>query len=486
MTRNPQYYSKELLQSAYLFDSQENEYSISLIDKFNNWIQAHPDLSDYRLTVSSTQIIPKQVIWIDASQDNLPATRESCRIIGNGTVVNKREELLKQLEEHPSETLLLSHCVKKECYDVELSRNIEKNGSISSPGPITAPGSLFSDKKKTYEMLSFNRTNWDLVAKFFYIHPDGKNPHDISREIIDTVESDTETDSFFIKPTEGGGGLGGFRLLKISKNGKTFYIIPDLSKLSGEFENPHIVNLTVDPDNGDVINELWWLYSRFRSIDYLKKNYINTELDDKESLSRLLTLKTYKNILDKETAISRLTDAIEKFEKKFNRKYIPLVSHYVDFGTWGLRAHYRLTSRGIQIETLYSRLFQIRFDEDGIGYVGSDNISNKQTGELELDRLVPLNDIMVRAIGGEKRLLEILLKGAIAMKILIDTLPPDLKFIIPIRVQFDLAAVSATIGEGNADTARGFCLAQNWDTFILNTKEWYNDSLGYYCSIKSR
>lgn len=479
MERKPKYYTKELLKSTHLFDGGKNNYCKSLIEHFNLWISLQNGFDNLKLAKYSSERKPEKVIWIDASEDNLPATREACRITGNGIVVNKKNELLKELNKNPSQTLVLSHCVKKDCYDVNLSKKIEKMGSVPSPGPITAPGALFSDKLKTYDLLSSSRSNWDLVAKYFEISPQS-NPGEVVRDILNTVDKDNETNSFFIKPIEGGGGLGGFRLLKVLKNGKIHYIIPDLSRVSGETENPHIVYLTVNPDNPEVINELWWLYKKFSSINYLKKNYVKINLKDKKELKKLLKAKTCVNMLSREETIKKLTTAIEKFEKKFNRRYHSLVSHYIDFGTWGLRAHYRFTARGIQIETIYARLFQIRFEKNGIGYAGSDNISNKQTGELELDRLVPVNDIMVKAIGGEQKLFNILLKGATSMKILIDTLPRHLKCRVPVRVQFDLACVTGIIGEGNADTARGFCLAQEWNSFINNTVEWYNDSVCYY------
>lgn len=480
MERNPEYYTEELLKSTCLFDGKENNYAISLIDYFNQWIASQAGFEDFKLELHPIQEKPGKVIWVDASEDILPATREACRVTGSGVVVNKREELLKELNAYPASTLVLSHCVKKECYDVRLSQEIEKKGSVSSPGPVTAPGALFSDKLKTYDLLSGNRSNWDLVAKYFEISPGSQSPEDVAKCILNTVDVNNETDSFFVKPTEGGGGLGGFRLLKISKNGKIHYIIPDLSRVSGNWEHPEITHLTINPDNSDVINELWWIYRRFSSIKELNKNYIGVNLTNTDELKKLLLIKSDKVLLSWEEAVKKLTYAIEEFEKKFTRRYYPLVSHYIDFGTWGLRAHYRMTARGIQIETIYARLFQIRFDKSGMGYVGSDNISNKQTGELELGRLVPVNELMVKAAGGRQRFFDILLKGASALKLLIETLPEDLRKTTPVRVQFDLAPVSGVIGEGNADTSRGFCLAHQFDSFEINTIEWYNDSMSYY------
>ncbi|MFW6134337.1 MAG: hypothetical protein ACOC5R_02035 [Elusimicrobiota bacterium] len=484
--RNPDFYTNDLLKSTYPFDGKEYNYSKTLIDYFNQWVRLNPDYKDLCLELKSARLHPNKIIWVDASQDKLPATRESCRVTGSGVVVNNRKELLNNLKDYPSESLVLSQCVKKECYNVDLSKKIQDKGSIACPGPVTAPGSLFSDKLKTYNLLSENRKEWDLIPKYFKISVERRNPLQVAEEILKIIDKDRDTNNFFIKPIHGGGGLGGFRLMRVRKKGKTKYIVPDLSRVSGEFKDPHIMHLTVNPKIDFVIDELWWLYNRFKSINVLKKNYIDVDIKSKSKLKKLLKKKFHKEYFTREEAKEKIGKAIEKFEQKFNKRYCPLVNHYIDFGTWGLRAHYRITRKGIQIETIYGRLFQIRFENDGIGYVGSDNISNKQTGELELGRLVPVNKIMVRAIGGEERLNNILLKGCRATKKLVNKLPEELRKKVPIRVQYDLAPVSGLIGEGNADTARGFCLAQNFDQFAANIKEWFNDSLNYYGYIKSK
>ncbi|MFC2061334.1 hypothetical protein ACFLUV_02370 [Elusimicrobiota bacterium] len=478
--RETDFYTKELLDSTQAFDGKENRYCRKLADSFNTWLIRQPDFSDFKLKSFDIKEKPDKVIWVDASSDKLPATRESCRVIGNGTVVNNRDELLKELNEFPSSTLVLSQCVKKECYDHSISLEIEKMGSVPSPGPVTAPGSLLSDKLKTYDFLSKREKKESLVAKYYGISPGEKSSRETALEILDIIDKDDSQDSFFVKPTEGGGGLGGFRLLKVKNNDGYGYVIPDLSKLSGDIGNPHPVPLTVNADNPAVIEELWWLYNRFASIDVLRKNYINIELKNKGKLKDLLKMKQHKKIYNRQDAIDRLTGAIDKFELKFNRKYHPIVCHYIDFGTWGLRAHYRLTAKGILLETMYARIFQVRFEEDGIGYVGSDNISNKQTGELELGRLVPVNKFMVKAAGGKKRLYNILSKGALALKYIAEDYSSEVSRNIPIRVQFDIAPVAGLIGEGNADTARGFCIAQDWGSFKKNIKEWYEDSITYY------
>jgi len=182
----------------------------------------------------------------------------------------------------------------------------------------------------------------------------------------------------------------------------------------------------------------------------------------------------------------KLIEAVNAFEKKYKRRYIPLVNEHIDFGFWGLRAHYRLSGKGPKLETIYSRIFQLAFTEEGVGYVGSDNISNQQTGEVEILRLGPVNKIMVEAIGGKEVLFNVLLKGAQALVDLAGLLPEEERRRVPIRVQLDLATLSQRIGEGNADTARGMCLASRWAEFVRNNREWLEDSLAYYAWKKAR
>jgi len=484
--REPSSYTRELLKSTFPFDGRENEYNMALIEMFNRWIIDREEFKNLKLRLPKPAYEPDQIIWVDASSDGLPATSESRRVCGGiGTVVNTREELAETLSSHPNSSLIMSQCVKKECYDTVFCSIIETAGSVCSPGTLTAPGALFSDKAKTYDLLSEHGKRWDIITHYVIPRTSGENPETTAKMILDCVEAETGTDSFFVKPTEGGGGLGGFRLVKIRRKDSIKFVIPDLSHVSGEFGTPHSVPLTVDPDNENVIEELWWLYNRFCAVTELRKNYIDVRLESKSDIRKLLKRTGFKKSFSRDEAERELSAAIEKFQNKFNKRYTPIVCHYMDFGTWGMRAHYRMTSDGIKIEALYGRIFQIRFSEEGIGYVGADNISNKHTGELELGRLVPINRIMAAAIGGESRLNYILLKGANAVKMLLETLPENLIDKVPLRAQMDIAAVSGLIGEGNADTARGFCIAQNWNSFTENIRDWLKDSLRYYSYIKS-
>ncbi len=403
---------------------------------------------------------------------------------GRGRIVNTRKELLGELKKAPSQTLVLSHCVNSLCYNTATAKEIARMGSVVSPGEYTAPGSLFSSKLKTYRMLT-EKGGEKLIADYSFIDPGEKTAGEVAGAILDAAEKDSRTDKFFIKPTTGGGGLGGFRLSKKTIKGRRYFFLPDMSRLSGRTGKSLMEPLNIDPQNRGALEELWWIYKKFSSSPVLKKNYIHVKLQNSSDLAGLLKQKPLGEWVSRYEAENKLASAIKLFEKKFTRRYAPLVNHHIDFGTWGLRAHYRLGRKGIILETAYARIFQIRFSPRGIGYVGADNISNKQTGELELDRLVPINPVMTRALGGENNMFDLLRKGADAFRVFIKELPPELRDKVPLRVQFDIAPVDGYICEGNADTARGFCLAQNFNSFVQNAREWYRDSLDFYSYVKS-
>ncbi len=482
--RNPKSYTDELLEAARRFDGSDNAFAEELKQNFNKWLNSLDEYKNTRLTYPERSILPDNIIWVDASDDKLPATSESRNVCGEGSVVNTEKELLARLSAKPGSSLVISQCVNRNCYNLKTVERIEKQGSVSSPGQWTAPGGIFSNKLKTYRMLADNGGE-GLIAKYRFIDPEGKTPSDVASAILDAACADIESDMFFVKPTTGGGGLGGFRLTLKRNGGKTCFSLPDMSRLSGIVEETRIEPLTVDPDSKEAIEELWWIYNKFKSSKVLNKNYIETELKSPQELKDLLGKSPKPELMDREQAVKKLAGAIELFEKKFSRRYAPLVNRYINFGTWGLRAHYRLSRAGIIVETIYARLFQIKFTDEGIGYAGADNISNKQTGELELDRLLPVNPLMVSAAGGGRKFFGLLKKGAEAFKIFIGTFPDELAGKIPARVQFDIAPVDGFICEGNADSARGFCLAQNFDSFTSNIKSWFQDSLDYYSFLKT-
>jgi hypothetical protein len=492
--------------NALVFDGEFGDLNTALISEFNAMLAKDEKFSRYRLTIQAgaKAQLPSRILVVNASHDNLPTSYETARIFEDllrekgcaipVAVVNSREELTEEIDKDPAGTLLISQCANKNVYNVALAEELEREGTVIVPGKITAPGSVFSDKDSTYRLLSDGGKDWSRVARYKTISVEDKGIDDVVDGIlaaIDDLQTETGDRTFFVKPHEGGGGLGGFRITRT----ETGYIIPDLSKVEGGSAEIHPTFIDFDVKNKAKMRELLWIYRLFASNKKMSSNYIKAKIpirDDNDEAS-LDALKDYivstedkrkkkmaGMVMSCDKARDRLIDAISVFEKKFSRRYIPLVNEHIDFGLWGLRAHYRLSRRGPVLETIYHRIFQLGFTEEGLGYVGSDNISNKQTGELEIERLGPLNSIMVEAIGGKEALFDVLAKGAESLISLVELSPEEEKTRVPLRLQLDLATVSRRIGEGNADTARGLCLASRWSEFVLNAREWLEDSLTYY------
>ncbi|MDP8217766.1 MAG: hypothetical protein P9M03_03460 [Candidatus Theseobacter exili] len=497
--------------AAKKFDGLEAEYNGKLIDQFNKHLKINTEFNAFRLNREECEVSPDKIVIIDASNDSLPLSHESMRIFKTSldkkgvqipiVVVNERDELLKALDGNAHDTLVFSQCVDKRAYDLSLCNVIEENGAVVVPGKLTAPGSVFSDKARTYDLLSKNSSEWDLVAHFYAVHVGDDSVEEVVERImaaVDDMECQLGIKKFFIKPAEGGGGLGGFRILKHGDD----YLLPDMSKVSEKSSVAHPSFIDFDADNPHVIRELLWIYDLFKTEESTRDTYLKLNIEQMQKemglSSREETMKAYLGVSGEkqheamgkeaktraETA-QTIVNAVCDFENKFQKRYHPIVNRQIEFGTWGLRAHYRLSTEGIILETIYSRIFQIEFSPDGIGYVGADNISNKQTGALEIVRLVPINKLMVNAIGGEAQLFRALSSGAKAMVQLLESLPEEERCRVPVRVQIDLAAPSALLCEGNADTARGLSLASNWERLIRNSNEWLEDALSYYSWKKS-
>jgi len=489
-----------------IFDGREGEFNTYLVEAFNKHLKGETEISRYCLNKPKprAEMFPKKIVIINASHDKLPTSYETARIFEDflrekgrsvrAKVINTYQELMEELKTDADETLVMSQCVDKKVYNTEIAERLENEGIVIVPGKITAPGGVFSDKDTAYRLLSKDGKDWNEIARYKKISEENKKTEDVAEEIlavIDELERDIGDTTFFVKPHEGGGGLGGFRITKMGKK----YIIPDLSKVSGEITEIHPTFIDFDEDNEAKLRELLWVYKLFARDKKMSANYLKVKLPvlDVPEPVAVKVLKKYlaesekkqkaklsKIAVSRRAARSLLTEAITLFEKKYAKRYVPLVNEHIDFGLWGLRAHYRLSRRGPVLETMYHRIFQLGFTEEGLGYVGSDNISNKQTGQLEILRLGPINRIMLKAIGGEKSLFKTLLKGAGALVDLSKLIPAQERKYVPLRLQLDLAAISSRIGEGNADTARGLCLASRWPEFVKNTREWLEDSLMYY------
>lgn len=497
---------------ALVFDGKPGEFNSSLIGEFNDHMAGQRKYISHFLDLpeGAPAVLPSRIVIINASHDNLPTSYETARIFEeycrgknipiSVRVVNDRETLICEAGADPRRTLVMSQCVDKAVYDTVLSDILEKEGTVTVPGRVTAPGGVFSDKDSTYRLLSDNGKRWDMVARYVKVPVEGKNIDSVVEGIFGAVSElhlDTGEDTFFVKPHEGGGGLGGFRISRFG-NG---YIIPDLSKVSGEMSGIHPAFIDVDISDKAKLTELLWIYRFFAGDGLMTRNYLSVKLPvlDVPDDEALEVMKEYL-VSSREKRVRKLSEmvmgprearkalclAIERFEAKFAKRYTPLVNEHIDFGLWGLRAHYRMSRKGPVLETMYHRIFQLGFTPEGPGYLGADNISNKQTGDLEILRLGPVNEIMLDAIGGRSALFDTLGKGAEALIGLAGLLPETSRRKVPLRAQFDLAAVSRRIGEGNADTARGLCLASKWDGFVGNAEEWLEDSLSYYSWVKEQ
>lgn len=502
-----------LLLMSQRLDQTEADLNVFLVDKINKEMRADKLLSSVKLKKYSIAKLPKKVIIIDASMDNLPLGAETERLLNyyrqkkswdfEVVRVNTRDDLLNELNAFPEETLVLSQCVNKKAYNLPLAKEMLEQGAVIVPGLLTAPGGILSDKSITYELLSDNSQDWTVVTPYKKIEIREKDAAAVAKDILNTVNqmyAESEFSDFYIKPTEGGGGLGGFRMTRV---GDDSYVVSDLSKVSGVVEDQiKPVYLSIDPEDEDKIRELTYIFRLFEQDELMVKSYLWISLDDlrkryqvdtdREALQQHLRKCNQRtqevieaNKISYETAHRLITDAIKKFNVKYpDHPYIPLVNKHIAFGTWGLRVHLRLTETGIKIETIYARIFQMALTEDGVGYVGSDNISNKQTGHLEPIRMRPVERLMLNAIGGYPSLRRSLFNAANAFYRLIKTMPDNEQEVIPLRVQMDMAPLSSMVCEGNADTARGLALGQNWGTFIQNNLEWFENSLGYYSDLK--
>ncbi len=486
------------------FDGEKGDLNASLIDAFNELLRKDAVLKKCGLVFPEGRVrnYPERIVIINASGDDLPTSYETARVFEEHlaqiaqeipvSVVNTREELAF-FSQDPSRTLFVSQCVDKKVYDIDKAKELEEAKGVVVPGVITAPGGIFSDKALAYDFLSEGSLNWRLVARYREVPYENKSARQVAEGILRTVDEmadKTGDDKFFIKPKEGGGGLGGFRISKVSSG----YYMPDLSKVTGRTDRINPTYIDIDTGSEAKMKELGHIYDIFCSDPVTRTNYINVELArDKNGEVDIPNLKKYllgsrekrekkirKMVISREAAEKVLEAAIEEFEKKFNKRYSPLVNEHMDFGLWGLRAHFRVSSYGIKLETIYHRIFQLAFTQEGIGYVGSDNISNKQTGDLEIMRLGPIDKPMLEAIGGEEALFDTLWKGVRALTKLQETAEEKVRDKLPLRLQLDLASLSRKIGEGNADTARGMCLASRWKHFIDNAEEWLEDSLKYY------
>jgi hypothetical protein len=492
------------------FDGEPGKLGVELISSFNKLAQEDKELSKHARELPNINQLPEVIVLIDASNDRRPTGPESFRVlrdeIGRSGIdarcllVNTRDELMEAVNEEPQSTLVISECVDSSTYNIEVLEILERMGVIVLPGRVTAPGSIFSDKGATYQMLQ-DAGQENLLARYVSAPASKMSTTQVVSTILDSVDEFSRkwnTNRFFVKPVTGGSGVGGFRISLTNKG----YFVPDLSKVTGEDLEVHPILMDVDPEDDRRLDELLWIFSLFSADPYYSKQYMWLHFetlrnrygtdDDREALKQHLlkadaihTTKAEERSLDRNNMHAKLEDAVRRYEEHFSKRYDPVICEHIDFGAWGLRAHYRLTSRGIQLECIYARIFQLALTEEGVCYVGSDNISNKHTGKLEAVRLTPIKEVMVNTVGGRTDFLNLLIKGGIAASSLVSTQEPELLRRVPVRCQMDLAPIGGKIGEGNADTARGQALGMRWSDFVANMREWFQDCLKLYSLRRS-
>ncbi|MFQ6111881.1 MAG: hypothetical protein ACE5LX_07630, partial [Nitrospinota bacterium] len=184
--------------------------------------------------------------------------------------------------------------------------------------------------------------------------------------------------------------------------------------------------------------------------------------------------------LSRQEAREVLSSAIERYQTLRGEIYEPLVVQEVKVGLWTLRVHLRLSRRGAIVEGLYARLFRLALTPKGVGLLGFDSISNPFSTMAEPIRYTPLTPLMVESIGGKGKVAEVVSVARKALAKLLGELPPAERHHRPIRVEFDMAPISAKIMEGNADPVRGHEVNTRWSQLVRNTEEWLEDSLSYF------
>jgi len=485
-----------LIQASFPFDRSPGKYQLKILEKFNKKLRK--DFPDLRLKQTKIKKWPKKIVIINASIDNLPTSPETKRVFDaylkknkiNSEVklVNTEKELLAEVK-NKKETLVFSQAVSNKAYNLKLAQKLINQGLKIAPGKITAAGHISSNKAKTFKMLMDNKNDYSRTAKFVDFSVNQKTTSQAVDEIFKATEKlakDFNLANFFIKPKTGGGGLGGWQLKKMGENK---YFLPDLSRLDSKISEVKPYYLYFNPKNLNIVKELLWIYKIFSQDKQIKSSYIKTKLNVNIKAFQKYLNKTnpekqnelmIKQAETKKAIKQKLIKAINNFEKKFKVRYEPVVNEYLNYGRWGFRTHYRLTKRGLELDTVYARLFQIAFFPQGIAYVGIDNISNKQTGELEPVRLQTLNPIMIESANGLNHLYKCVYIGAQGMQRMIKMQDKKIQSINPFRAEVDLAPVSQRIGEINGDSARGLVLGSNFNDFVKKTEEWLKDGVGYY------
>ena len=502
------------------FDSAVGDLNETLIERLNQWAAREPRFADLRIRKEDIPARrPGEILLLDGSPSRLPLTAETARVMSAHLkrlglsipvrVLNRREELLARAAKAPKELLVISQAAQRSLYDANLAEVLETRGVVVVPGPLTAPGGPLSNKKTTYRLLNGGglvgkdtEENGDgrrLTASYEAVELNGEGPEAAAAAILDAAFALAQkwgARTLFIKPQEGGGGRGCFRL-DVYSNGFGF---PDLSRLGIAADSAMPLPLSLNAENDAHLRAMGWLMRRFRASPATSKAYVKTrsaapEISEDAFPDALRqTLRDCAPRLDaqlreashsRKDSIRLLANAIENYEQLFGTRYLPLVCDWIDFGLFSARVHLRLGREGPIAETLYARLFPIEFSDDSIGVVGVDSITNRTEGGMELNRYAPLVPALVAYAGGAERLCEKIRGAFHAFARFLSLVSPEERGRAPVRAEFDLSPLNGLIAEGNADPVRAQCANSRWLRFSENCAQWTEDALSFY-SWKSR
>lgn len=491
------------------FDGSPGNLTEELIERMNGWAAREEAFADLRLRKMGWKRLPGEILLLDGSPSRMPLTPETARVAAawlaeRGAsvpvqVLNRREALLARAARSPRQTLVLSQTAQRSLYDSHLAEALDERGVVVVPGPLTAPGGPLSNKKTTYELISnvaagANGHVAPLAARYQTIEVDGESPAATARSILDQagrLSREWGTAVLFVKPQEGGGGRGAFRLDVFPEG----FALPDLSRLGVAPERACPLPLPLDPADRGHLRALAFVADRFAASPATARAYLdNSPLPSLRKggartahLAGLLRrcrpflVEGLRAAAEPAArAEHRLAQAIESYEDLFEVRYRPLVCEWIDFGLFSLRVHLRMSRSGPVLESLYARLFPVEFTEQSIGVIGVDSISNRTGQGMEFNRYTPLHPSLVAAAGGLDPLAKRLRGAFYAFARFVRFLPSEERTALPVRAEFDLSPLNGLISEGNADPVRAQCPNTRWERFRADTEDWLEDALAYY------
>lgn len=499
----------DLVRVSREFDGSAGNLTEELIERMNGWAAREEAFADLRLRKWGWRRLPGEILLLDGSPSRMPLTPETARaaaawLAERGAaipvqVLNRREALLARVARSPRETLVLSQAAQRSLYDSHLAEALIERGVVVVPGPVTAPGGPLSNKKTTYELLNGHPQGSNghlarLAARYHTIGVDGEGPAAAARAILKEAQRlarKWDETVFFVKPQEGGGGRGAFRL-DVFPDG---FSLPDLSRLGIPPERSCPLPLPLDAADRSHLRALAFVADRFAASPATARAYLDgSPLPSLRKggaraahLGGLLRRCRPRLVEGLRAAAEpfpkaqrRLARAIENYEDLFEVRYQPLLCEWIDFGLFSLRVHLRMSRSGPLLESLYARLFPVEFTEQTIGVIGVDSITNRTGGGMEFNRYAPLHPSLVASVGGMDALAKRLHGAFHAFARFVRLLPPGEREALPVRAEFDLSPLSGLIAEGNADPVRAQCPNTRWGRFCADSQAWLEDALAYY------